>query len=66
MYREFTAFAIENGSFDPATGAVKFEATYKPKGRRYIIDAKVKNNTLSGTWNRPEENRNGDFKLKRK
>jgi hypothetical protein len=65
MYRNFEAFPIENSSFDPATGTVQFEATYKPKGRRYVIDAKLKNNTLSGTWNRPEENRDGDFKLTR-
>jgi hypothetical protein len=66
MYKDFPAFPIENASFDPATGIVKFEAVYKPRGRHYIIDAKVKNNTLSGTWNRPDENRDGDFKLKRK
>jgi hypothetical protein len=66
MYRDFKAFPIENPSFDPSTGVVKFEATYSPRGRRYIIDAKIKNNTLTGTWNRPDENRDGDFKLTRK
>ena len=66
MYREFPAFPIENASFDPATGVVKFEAMYKPRGRHYFIEAKLKNKTLSGTWNRPDENRDGDFKLKRK
>ena len=65
MYREFAAFPIENSSFDAVNGVVKFEATYKPKARRYLIEAKVKGNTLSGTWNRPEEKKNGDFKLKR-
>jgi hypothetical protein len=66
MYREFPPFEIDNATFEPETGAVKFDATYKPRNRRYIIEAKVKNNTLTGTWNRPEENRNGDFKLSRK
>jgi hypothetical protein len=66
MYRDFPPFAIENGSFDPTTGSLKFEATYKPKARRYVIEAKLKNKTLSGTWVRPEENRDGDFKLTRK
>lgn len=66
MYRNFTGFPIENASFDPKTGAVKFEAMYQPKGRRYLIQGKVTRNTLSGTWTRPDENRDGDFKLTRK
>jgi hypothetical protein len=66
MYKDFPSFPIENASFDPETGSVKFEAVYKPRGRHYIINGKVKSNTLSGTWNRPDENRDGDFKLKRK
>jgi len=66
MYRNFDSFAIENGSFDPKTGVVKFEATYKPRDRRYIIEGRINKNTLSGSWNRPEENRDGDFKLTRK
>jgi hypothetical protein len=66
MYRNFPAFPIENASFDPQTGAVKFEATYKPRGRHYIIEATLKGKTLSGTWNRPDEKRDGDFKLTRK
>lgn len=65
MYRNFAGFPIENTSFDPKTGTVKFEATYNPKARRYVIEAKLKNDTLSGTWNRPEEHRDGDFKLTR-
>src|SRR5215831_7222313 len=28
MYKDFPAFPIENASFDPATGSVKFEAVY--------------------------------------
>src|SRR5438094_10294105 len=66
MYRNFQGFAIENASFDPATGVVKFEAMYQPRGRRYIIEGKVNKGTLSGKWNRPDENRDGDFKLTRR
>ena len=66
MYRNFQGFAIENASFDPATGVVKFEAMYQPRGRRYIIEGKVNKNTFSGTWTRPDENTDGDFKLTRK
>jgi hypothetical protein len=67
MYRSFEGFPIENASFDPKTGAVKFEATYKPKNRHYVIEGKLTKNTLSGSWNRPEEKyKDGDFKLSRK
>ena len=66
MYRKFQGFPIENASFDPSTGTVKFEATYAPRERRYIIEGKIKNNTLSGSWTRPGENKDGDFKLTRK
>ncbi|HLH31139.1 MAG TPA: hypothetical protein VKY31_08045 [Terriglobia bacterium] len=66
MYRNFSGFPIENASFDPRTGTVKFEAMYQPKGRRYIIEGKVSGSTLTGTWTRPDEKRDGDFKLTRK
>jgi hypothetical protein len=66
MYRDFQGFSIENASFDPSTGVIKFEATYNPRARHYFIQGTVKGNTLSGTWNRPDENRDGDFKLTRK
>ena len=65
MYRNFPPFPIENTSFDPQTGSVKFEANYQQRSRRYFIEGKVKKNTLSGTWNRPDDNRTGDFKLTR-
>src|SRR5215471_12040050 len=61
MYRDFEGFPIENASFDPKTSVFKFEATYKPRTRRYLIEGSVKGNTISGRWNRPEENRDGDF-----
>jgi hypothetical protein len=63
MYRNFDSFPIDKASFDPTTGTVKFEATYQPKGRHYVIEGKLNKNTLSGSWNRPDENRDGDFKL---
>jgi len=66
MYRNFESFPIENASFDPKTGIVKFEASYQPRGRHYIIEGKLNKNTLSGSWNRPDENKDGDFKLTRK
>jgi hypothetical protein len=66
MYRNFEGFPIENASFDAETGIIKFAAIYQPRGRRYIIEGKVNKNTFSGTWTRPEENKDGDFKLTRK
>jgi hypothetical protein len=33
MYRSFAGFPIENASFDPKTGELKFDATYRPKNR---------------------------------
>ena len=66
MYRNFEGFPIENASFDPASRIVKFEAIYKARDRHYVIQAKLSKGTLSGTWNRPDENVQGDFKLTRK
>jgi len=39
---------------------------YQPRGRRYIIEGKLNKNMLSGTWTRPGESTDGDFKLTRK
>lgn len=66
MYRNFDSFPIDHASFDPQTGKVKFEATYRPRGRHYVIEGKVAKNTMSGSWNRPDEKMDGDFKLTRK
>jgi hypothetical protein len=66
MYRNFAGFPIENASFDAKNGTVRFEATYQPKGRRYLIQGKVRGNALTGTWIRPEDKSDGDFKLTRK
>ena len=66
MYRNFQGFPIENASFDPSTGIIKFEALYQARGRRYFIEGKLDKNTLRGKWNRPDDNSDGDFKLARK
>src|SRR5262245_44560460 len=59
MYRSFESFPIQNASFDSATGTIKFEATFQPRGRHYFIEGKLKRNTLSGTYNRPDEKKDG-------
>ena len=66
MYRDFDGFPIENASFDPETGSLKFEASFRPKDRHYFVEGKLDQNTLSGTWTRPDEHRDGDFKLTKK
>src|SRR5690349_21007503 len=50
MYRNFEGFPITNASFDPATGEVKFEATYKPRDRHYVLEGKLNKGSLMGTW----------------
>ena len=66
MYRNFVGFPIENATFDPKSGTMKFEATYQPKRRRYLIQGRVGGKTLTGKWTRPEDKADGDFKLTRK
>jgi hypothetical protein len=61
------AVVLKNSTFDPKTGAIHMEAD--TKGRRgndihYVIDGKVENGTMSGTWN--HDNRKGDFKITKK
>jgi hypothetical protein len=65
MYRNFESFPIQNPSFNPQTGAIKFEAVFQPRGRHYFIEGKLSKDTLKGTWTRPDENKDGDFKLTR-
>ena len=66
MYRDFEAFPIEKPSFDFKTGIIKFEANYKPLNRRYVIEGRLTGTTMSGSWNRPDDTRDGDFKLSRR
>ena len=61
------AVALQKSTFDPKPGAIHMEAD--AKGRRgndihYVIDGKVENNTMTGTWN--HDNRKGDFKITKK
>ncbi|HKA20336.1 MAG TPA: hypothetical protein VKN18_18755 [Blastocatellia bacterium] len=61
------AVALKNSTFDAKTGAIHMEAD--TKGRRgndihYVIDGKVENGTMTGTWN--HDNRKGDFKITKK
>lgn len=58
------AVTLKNCTFDSNTGSVHMEAD--AKGRRgndihYMIDGKVENNTMTGSWN--HGNRKGDFKI---
>ncbi len=61
------AVELKNCTFDPNTGAAHMEAD--AKGRRgndihYMIDGKVENNTMTGSWD--HGNRKGDFKITKK
>ena len=61
------AVVLQKCTFDAKTGAIHMEAD--AKGRRgndihYVIDGKVENNTMTGSWN--HDNRMGDFKITRK
>ena len=61
------AVVLQKCTFDPKTGVVHMEAD--AKGRRgndihYLIDGKVDNNTMTGSWN--HDNRKGDFKITKK
>src|SRR5262245_42657552 len=60
MYRNFDGIPIEKASFDPKSGAVKFEALFKPRERRYVIVGKLDKGMISGSWNRGEGGE-GDF-----
>ncbi len=66
MYRNFAGFPIQNASFEPQTGMLKFEATYQARHRHYFIAGRVGKTILSGTWNRPDDRADGDFKLTKK
>ena len=58
-------FDLENTKFDPSTGAIHMEVVV-PNGRvdyHYVIDGKVDNDMLNGTWH--HEAGKGDFALKK-
>jgi len=65
------AVKLDRTSFDPKTGVVHMEADSvsmdpKTKGRKihYVIEGKLANRTLIGTWNHDKVR--GDFKLAKK
>ena len=58
---------LQKATFDPASGAVHMEADVpNPRGGtiHYVIDGKLVNGTMSGSWN--HDGRKGDFKLTKK
>jgi hypothetical protein len=59
---------LQKSTFNAATGAVHMEADVpNPRGGsaiHYVIDGKLMNGTMSGSWNHDE--RKGDFKLTKK
>jgi hypothetical protein len=57
---------VKNGTFDPNTNTFHMEADAPGPGNRivhFVIDGKLENNTLSGSWN--HDTRKGDFKITR-
>lgn len=61
------AVSLKNCTFDAKTGAIHMEADTKSRRGtdiHYVIDGKVENGTMSGSWN--HDNRKGDFKITKK
>ena len=62
------AVQLSKSTFDAATGAVHMEAEAKnPRGGaaiHFVIDGKVANGSMSGTWNHDKSK--GDFKITKK
>jgi hypothetical protein len=58
---------LQKATFDPNSGTVHMEADVpNPRGGtiHYVIDGKLVNGTMSGSWN--HDGRKGDFKLTKK
>ena len=61
------AVALLKTSFDAQAGAVHLEAdatTVSGRKIHYVIDGKLANNTITGSWN--HDNIKGDFKITKK
>jgi len=61
------AVSLKNCTFDEKTGTIHMEADTKSRRGtdiHYVIDGKVDNGTMSGSWN--HDNRKGDFKITKK
>jgi hypothetical protein len=57
---------IKNGTFDASSGMIHLEADAQGRGGsvHYVIDGKVANGSMTGSWNHPPSK--GDFKLTKK
>src|ERR1051326_6060241 len=58
---------LKNSTYDAKTGAVHMEADAPGRGGQtthFVIDGKVANGSMSGTWN--HDSTKGDFKLTKK
>jgi len=58
---------LQKATFDATSGTIHMEADApNPRGGtiHYVIDGKLANGTMSGSWN--HDGRKGDFKLKKK
>ena len=62
------AVELKKATFDSKSGEVHFEVDAKNRRTgdavHYIIDGKVENDTMTGSWN--HDNRKGDFKITKK
>jgi hypothetical protein len=61
------AVELKKATFDPQAGAIHFEADAASRRGgtfHYIIDGKVEDGKMSGSWG--HDNRKGDFKLTKK
>lgn len=62
-----SAIALQKCTFDAKAGTVHLEADAKDRRGNevhYVIDGKVEDNTMSGSWD--HGNRKGDFKITKK
>ena len=61
------AVALQKCAFNAMTGVVHMEADAKSRRGsdiHYLIDGKVENNSMTGSWN--HDKRKGDFKITKK
>jgi hypothetical protein len=61
------AVELKKATFDPQSGAIHLEADAASRRGgtfHYIIDGKVEDGKMTGSWN--HDNRKGDFKLTKK
>ena len=60
------AVKLQKTSYNASAGSVHMEADAGPMGKRihYVIEGKIENGLMFGTWN--HEDKKGDFRLLRK